>query len=216
MPAARRSRRRNRASPIAATGSPVNGWWRRGILVVACVLAYWNSFSVPFVLDDLAAIVDNESIREWWNITGLLVPAQSASPVAGRPVVNLSLAVNYAIGALDVRGYHAWNLAIHAACALLMFSLVRRTLERPGIPGELSRRSADLAFASALIWVVHPLNSEVIDYVIQRTESMMALFYLLTLYASVRAGGSSHRAWWELTAVVSCVLGMACKESMAT
>jgi len=216
MPAAKRSRRRSRVPPIAATGSGVNRWWRPGILIGACVLVYWNSFSVPFVLDDLAAIVDNESIREWWNISGLVVPAQGASPVAGRPVVNLSLAVNYAIGALDVRGYHAWNLAIHAACALLMFGLVRRTLERPGIPGEFGHRSADLAFAAALIWAVHPLNSEVIDYVIQRTESMMALFYLLTLYASVRAGGSRHRAAWELAAVVSCALGMACKESMAS
>src|SRR5688572_14226025 len=201
MPNPKRSRRRNRTSPTATTGSGANRWWRPAILVVAGVLAYWNSFAVPFVLDDLAAIVDNRSIREWWNLAGLLVPEQGASPVAGRPVVNLSLAVNYAIGELDVRGYHVWNLAIHTGCALLMFGLVRRTLEGPGIPGALSRRSIDLAFASALIWAVHPLNSEVIDYVIQRTESMMALFYLLTLYASVRAVGTGRRALWQAAAV---------------
>ena len=216
MASAKRSRRHSRSAPIPPAGSRVDRWWRPGILVVAALLAYWNSFSVPFVLDDLAAIVDNGSIREWWNIVGLVVPDQGASPVAGRPVVNLSLAVNYAIGGLDVRGYHVWNLAIHIGCALLVFGLVRRTLEGPGIPSDLSRRSADLAFASALIWAVHPLNSEVIDYVIQRTESMMALFYLLTLYAGMRADRSGRPALWEFAAIVSCALGMASKESMAT
>jgi tetratricopeptide (TPR) repeat protein len=201
---------------MAAAGSSANHWWRPAALVLACVVAYWNSFQVPFVLDDLAAVVDNGSIREWWNVAGLLVPEQGASPVAGRPVVNLSLAANYAIGGLDVRGYHVWNLAIHAGCALLMFGLVRRTLEGPGIPASLGRRSTDLAFGTALIWALHPLNSEVIAYVIQRTESMMALFYLLTLYAGVRAAASGRPARWQVAAVVSCALGMACKESMAT
>ena len=216
MPNPKRSRRRNRSSPTATTGSGANRWWRPAILVVAGVLAYWNSFSVPFVLDDLAAIVDNRSIREWWNLAGLVVPQQGASPVAGRPVVNISLAVNYALGGLDVRGYHVWNLAIHAGCGLLIFGLVRRTLELPGIPRSLSQRSTNLAFATALIWTLHPLNSEVINYVIQRTESMMALFYLTTLYASVRALGSAGGTVWQTAAVVSCALGMACKESMVT
>ena len=215
MPGLKRSRRRSTSAPVAPTGSSVKQWWRAGVLVLAGLVAYWNSFTIPFVLDDLAAIVDNRSIREWWNLAGLLVPGQGASPVAGRPVVNLSLAVNFAIGGLDVRGYHVSNLAIHTVCALLMFGLVRRTLEGPGIPGSLGRRSPDLAFAAALIWALHPLNSEVVDYVIQRTESMMALFFLLTLYAAVRARNSGRRPW-EVAAVVSCALGMACKESMAT
>jgi tetratricopeptide (TPR) repeat protein len=215
MPDRKRSRRRSQGAPVAPAVSSTNPWWRPGILVLAGVAAYWNSFRVPFVLDDLAAIVDNVSIREWWNAAGLLFP-QGASPVAGRPVVNLSLAVNYAIGGLDVRGYHVWNLAIHAACALLMFGLVRRTLEGPGIPASLGRRSGDLALAAALVWALHPLNSEVIDYLIQRTESMMALFFLLTLYAGVRAAGPGRRGLWQVAAVGSCALGMACKESMAT
>ena len=115
-------------------------------------------------------------------------------PVAGRPVVNVSFAVNYAMGELNVRGYHIGNIAIHVLCAILLFAVLRRTLQLPAIPARLAERSTDLAFAVALIWAVHPLNSEVVDYITQRTESMMALFYLLTLYGSVRAAAAAGRA----------------------
>src|SRR5207247_7884354 len=97
----------------------------------------------------------------------------------------------------------------------------------------IRERSLDLAFAIALIWVVHPLNSEAVDYITQRTESMMALFYLLTLYCAVRAataqswrpplGGprgpaeAGHHVRFELAwtsaAIACCALGMASKES---
>ena len=60
------------------------------------------------------------------------------------------------------------------------------------------------ALAVALLWVLHPLNTEAVDYLTQRTESMMALFYLLTLYASIRAW-SSALAKWEVAAVVASI-----------
>ncbi|HEY2905642.1 MAG TPA: tetratricopeptide repeat protein [Vicinamibacterales bacterium] len=137
-------------------------------------------------------------------------------PVAGRPFVNLSFAMNYAIGGLDVRVYHLTNIAIHLACALLLFGLVRRTLSGRKIARHLEANADGLAFTCALIWVLHPLNSEAVDYLTERTESMMALFYLLTLYASVRALAFKHRVFWQAVAVASSALGMGCKESMIT
>jgi hypothetical protein len=68
-----------------------------------------------------------------------------------------------------------------------LFAVVRDTLGLPRLPGALGRRAAPIAFAAALLWMLHPLNTEVVTYVTQRTESMMALFYLLTVYASLRA-----------------------------
>ena len=124
-------------------------------------------------------------------------------------------AVNYALGGLDVRGYHAWNIAVHILCALIIFGVVRRTLEWPALHSTFGSSATSLAFSTALLWELHPLNSEATDYVIQRTESMMALFCLLTLYASIRAIESRATVWWHRTAVTSCALGMACKESMA-
>jgi tetratricopeptide (TPR) repeat protein len=159
-------------------------------------------------------------------------------PVAGRPVVNLSFALNYAFGGFDVRGYHLVNVGVHLACALLLFGIVRRTLARRSLGERFGSRSTDLGFAAALIWLVHPLQTDAVDYVTQRTELMMGLFYLLTLYASIRAvrlkpdnphddDGDAVRlkphatyrdedARWRALAVFACALGMASKESMVT
>jgi tetratricopeptide (TPR) repeat protein len=159
--------------------------------------------------------VSNRQIRDLSDLGSVLTPA-SDSAVAGRPLINLSLAINYALGGVNVRGYHLWNIGTHLSCALLLMGLVRRTLTLPRLRGRFGRTAGGLAFAVALVWAVHPLNSEAVDYVIQRTESMMALFYLLTLYSSVRAVTETPSFRWSLLSVVSCAAGMACKESMAT
>jgi len=185
------------------------------LIVIAGSLTYFNSVSNPFVLDDTGTIVDNEQIRQLGDLPSLLLPARE-TPVAGRPVANISFAINYAIGGLDVASYHIVNIAVHLLCALLLFGLVRRALELPDRRATPGERSTNLAFAAALLWVVHPLGSEPVDYLTQRTESLMALFYLLTLYASVRALTSRRETGWEIAAVVSCALGMGCKESMVT
>jgi hypothetical protein len=72
-----------------------------------------------------------------------------------------------------------------------------------------------IAFSVALLWALHPLNTEAVDYVTQRTEIMMGFFYLMTLYASLRA--VAQPVWpWTVAAVVCSAAGMACKESMVT
>jgi Tfp pilus assembly protein PilF len=172
------------------------------ILVIAVALTYANSLAGPFILDDQATIVQNPQIKDLSDVGGVLLPA-SETPIAGRPLASLTFAINYAANGLDVRGYHIVNIALHASCALLLMLVVGRTLD------------ADLAFAAALLWAVHPLNSEVVNYISQRTESLMAACYLLTLYAAIRA--RDERGFrWTLTAVASCLAGLACKESMAT
>jgi protein O-mannosyl-transferase len=194
-------------------GTLVGKWWRTVVLVLAGSLAYLNSASSPFLFDDMPSVVDNTQIRDmshWGDVWNILNPGPN-SPVSARPLVNLSFAINYAMGGLNVFGYHVWNIAVHLLCGIALFALIGRTLALPGLPVALGQRATNLAFAAALIWTLHPLNTEVVDYVTQRSESMMALFYLLTLYASVRATRP-----WPFVAVVSCLLGMACKESMVT
>lgn len=189
--------------------------WRAALIVAAGILAYWNSFSGPFVFDDVASVVENQQIRDWRHVGGLLT-SERELPVAGRPLVNASFALNYALGGLDVRGYHAWNVAVHLACALLVFALVRLTLEQPALRDRFGPRASDLAFAVGLLWALHPLNTEAVDYVTQRTETMMALFYLATLVASVRGAAEASPRRWPIVAVALCAAGMACKESMVT
>jgi Flp pilus assembly protein TadD len=188
-------------------------WWRAGLVVIAGAAVYANSLSNPFVLDDGFSVVNNASIRIWPS-TGAFSTVPE-TPTAGRPLVNASMAINYAIGALDPVGYHVWNLAMHLGCALLLFLCALVTAKLDAMPDWIRSRAPDVALAVALLWMLHPINSEVVDYVTERSESMMAAAYLLTIYASTRAL-SSRRIAWQSLAVTACAIGMGCKESMVT
>jgi hypothetical protein len=137
-------------------------------------------------------------------------------PVAGRPLVNVTLALNYALDGNHVAGYRIANLAIHVLCALALWeSRVAHVCFQPF--GHDSRTcTSGSRPPRALVWLVHPLNSEVVNYITQRTESLMALCYLLTLYCSIRALDKSRARAWSVLAVVCCAAGVACKESMVT
>jgi tetratricopeptide (TPR) repeat protein len=185
------------------------------LIVASGLAAYATSFDGRFVYDDLVSIVENPHIRKlWppWEVTRAL-PEET---VAGRPVVAFSLALNHALSGLDPWSYHGLNLAIHLLAAVTLFGIVRRSLLRPAVGERLHRRATQLAFAVALIWVVHPLGTSAVTYIVQRAESLMGLFYLLTLYAVLRGVDSPRRRVWFTTAVLSCALGMATKEVMVT
>ncbi len=204
------------------------------VIVAAGTWAYWPSFNGVFVLDDVRAIVQNPTIRTLWPLTTPLSPP-SASTVAGRPVANLSFAISYALGPADVSGaasgtpgmpgvpgtldataFHLGNLLIHLATALVLAGVVRRTLLSPPLRRRFEVVAPWLALTIALIWVVHPLQTAAVTYLVQRVESLMGLFYLLTLYCAIRASGTSHVRVWTAAAVVSCAAGMATKEVMVT
>src|SRR5688572_15191983 len=95
------------------------------IIITAACIAYANTFHVPFFFDDLSSIVDNPTIR--YLSAFFVLPDDGSSSSAGRPLINFSFAINYAIGGLDVRGYHLVNLLIHIGAALTLLGLLRRT-----------------------------------------------------------------------------------------
>src|SRR5687767_8511678 len=160
------------------------------VIAVAGAMAYANSLSGAFVFDDVPAIRDNPTIRSLWPPTTALSPPAN-SGVGGRPLANLSFALNHAVSGTNVRGYHVGNLLLHLGSALLLFGIVRRTLESGcGVPPQNHRRDADATFwacAAATLWSVHPLTTAAVTWLSQRTELLMAFCYLSTLYAFVRA-----------------------------
>jgi Flp pilus assembly protein TadD len=187
-----------------------------GAIVLGALAVYLNSFAVPFVLDDPASIVDNPSIRTLWPLTVPLSPPSAGGlTVGGRPVLNLSLALNYAVSGTAVWSYHLLNLAIHAAAGLVLFGILRRTFAQPRLGQHLGARGTLLAATTALLWTLHPLQTSAVTYVVQRAESLGGLFYLLTLYAFIRGSGAS-KPGWLLASLAFCVLGVATKEVVAT
>ncbi|MCY2931526.1 MAG: tetratricopeptide repeat protein [Planctomycetota bacterium] len=189
------------------------GWACVVLIVLAGAGAYGNSFGGPFLFDDEAAIVDNATIRRLWPVGGVLNPPAEGQAVQRRPVVNLSLAINYAMGGLTVCGYHATNVGLHILAALALLGVVRRTLESPRMQSRFGGQALGLATAVAAIWALHPLPTEAVTYIIQRTEVLAGLFYLLTLYAVIRSADSPARYGWYAAATGACLLAMGSKES---
>lgn len=194
----------DRSAALVRRSSP----WIPVVIVVAGALAYANSFSGSFVYDDLVHIPANPRIQQLWPWSELLT--------GRRPAVDVSLAINYAVGGLKVGGYHAFNLAVHLCAALTLYGLIRRTMQTPALLHATGGVGPWLAGTVALLWVVHPLNTQCVTYIIQRGESMMGLFYLLTLYAVIRANESKRPAGWYGVAVACCGLGIASKAVMLT
>ena len=194
---------------------PFDALWRLSLIAAATLAVYANSLTGAFLFDDFGAIVRNPQIQHLWQLSAVLRPPAD-SPVAGRPMANLSFAVNYALNGLDVAGYHVVNIALHVVCAWLIFAIVRLTIGRLSAPGPLIARASSIALVTALLWAVHPLTSEVVDYILQRTESLMAVCYLAAIYAAARAAGSRRATAWLAASVTACLIGAGCKESIAT
>jgi Flp pilus assembly protein TadD len=183
------------------------------VLAAAVLAVYVNSWSAPFVFDDLPSIVENPTLHSpvsLWRV--LSPPGGTGVTVEGRPLLNLSLALNHLWGGEAVTGYHVVNTALHLSCALVLFGLVRRTLE--GALGWAQPRLT--AFSVALLWALHPLQTESVTYIVQRAESLMSLFYLLTLYCFMRGAQSPRPRRWYAAVLGCSVAGMATKEVMVT
>ncbi|MBK9991790.1 MAG: tetratricopeptide repeat protein [Verrucomicrobia bacterium] len=206
--------------PSQHTGPKDSIWNRRwiillgGALLAGCLFAaYHNTFAVPYLLDDADSIEKNKTIRSL--ATAFFPPTNSGITVSGRPLLNLSLAINYRLGGTGLFGYHLGNLLIHFAAALSLFGVIRRTLQLPAMAARYGKHATLLAWFSAALWALHPLQTESVTYIIQRAESLVGLCYLFTLYAFIRAVEKPSRLWPTIT-IIACLLGMAAKEVMAT
>lgn len=200
--------------PLGGTGqSSLKAPWLPGLILVAAnLLAFAGDFSTPFLLDDQPSVVDNLSIRSLADWRAVLSPA-AATPTGGRPLSNLTFAIDYAFGGIQPAGYRMTNLALHLVSTLLLFGLLRRIL-RVGGPGRQAVGPDMAALLAALAWALHPVQAGTVGYIAQRTELLMGVFYLLTLYALVR--GSAGPRGWLVVSAGACACGIASKEVMVT
>lgn len=183
-------------------------------LVAAGILAYGNSLNVPFIYDDIPNIVDNQAIHGILKSMNLYLGPTGAG-LYTRPVIRFSLAVDYALGGDHVRGYHILNLAVHLLAGITLFGIVHRTLLSERMKAIYGPAATLLGFACALLWLLHPLQTQAVTYIIQRCESMMGLFFLLTFYCAIRGWQSSQSGPWHGAAILFFLLGAGSKEVIA-
>ncbi|MDX1945830.1 MAG: tetratricopeptide repeat protein [Pirellulaceae bacterium] len=206
-----KSKQRQRSATEASSSAKMEVWWGAAILVVAGVAAYANSFQGVLVFDDLGEIQENPAIRQLWPPWQALSRSKEF-PV--RPVPYWTFALNYALSGSNLFSYHLVNLSIHLGSACLLMGVVRRTLAREKSGRIFAESATWLAIFVALLWLVHPLQTQAVTYVYQRIESLMGFFFLLTLYCAIRGIESQNSRWWLAGALASCALGMGSKEVM--
>jgi protein O-mannosyl-transferase len=191
------------------------------VVGVAAVLPYVQTLDVPFTLDDLPCIVHNEALRP------LDGPARAAATPAGcvpptRAVGEATLGINYRLGGLDPTGYHLVNIAVHVAASLLVLAFVTLALAAPRLSdseGGTHAAAPLVALFGALLFAVHPIQTQAVTYVVQRFASLAALFYLLaaTLYLAHRQARMGLVRWLAYAGALSaCVLAMFTKETSFT
>lgn len=144
----------------------------RAALLAACVLLAWlNALAGPFQFDDYNVIVNNPAVHS--------LPAWLDSMPGIRPLLKLSYALNWTLDG-GAFGFHLVNVAVHAANAVLAFLLLRSL--------DCLRAHGGATFLAALMFALHPVQTEAVTYVSGRSTSLMALFYLGSLLAYAHAG----------------------------
>jgi hypothetical protein len=166
--------------PVPAPSAPLGP--KDALAVVAVLLlgalAYSNSLRGEFVFDDLGQIVGNRAIEG----LGAFLGPSGGQVLPNRYVAYLTFALNYLVGGYDPFGWHLVNLAIHLANAVLVWAFVLLAFRSPRLRASgIAPASGAIAFASAAIFVAHPLATQAVSYVVQRITSLATLFYLLTV-----------------------------------
>lgn len=197
-------------------GAGIKSWWMIFLPALCAVWAYHDALDGKFVFDDVPTVQENASLTTlggFWDAAF----GPKHSPISNRPVVCLTFAINYLVGGLEPRGYHAFNLAVHAVNAILLVLVLRRTLIAPNLGDAFTPGQATwFATGIAAVWAVHPLGVDAVTYVTQRTTLIMSFFILLTLYGTLRSATDDKRpGFWKWFAVAMCALAMMSKEESA-
>jgi len=183
-------------------------------------LIYANTLTGPFIFDDKPNILQNQYIRIDRLSPGSLARAALESPARHRPVANISFALNYYFHRYNAVGFHFVNILIHIINGVLLYLFAKITLLTPALKADYDRfKSGWIPLFTALVWTLHPLQTQAVSYIVQRMTSLATLFYLLCLwlYAKYRLSESTKHASWLLAGcVASGVMAVGSKEIAAT
>jgi protein O-mannosyl-transferase len=148
------------------------------IFTVVALAIYSNTFKTPFLFDDVDVIVNNPALHLDQLSIKDLVNAGFSGPCHRRPIANISLALNFYFGQHHVAGYHLVNLLIHIFCGVFLYLFINTTL---AISSRENAKYGCIALCASLIWLVHPLQTQAVTYIVQRMTSLSAMFFVLSL-----------------------------------
>jgi len=188
-------------------------YWHYIFIIVLTSLVYFNTFQSPFHFDDETALLANEGIKSWEMV--------KKNQFLSRYILYLSFYINYSIGGYDVIGYHILNLLLHIFVSIIIYLVIGITIQQ-----EKSKEyvlSKNLPLLSALIFSIHPINTESVTYIISRSSILATFFYLLSLFLFIKGyivspgkNITTKRAIFYMVSVISFALALGTKEDTVT
>jgi protein O-mannosyl-transferase len=189
------------------------------ILTLVGIIVYSNTFDCSFHFDDEHSITENPIIKDLSNFTNInywLNP--------GRQIAFLSFTLNYHFNKLDVFGYHLINIIIHIITGIFTFFLIKLILNLNNSKNiKFNKYKNWLVLFSALFFIVHPLQTQAVTYIVQRMASMAAMFYICSIYLyaigrieHVHKNNLKRAFIFYILAVSSGIMGVWTKENAAT
>jgi len=187
-------------------------------LALLVILIYANTLGSPFVFDSRNNIESNPHIRISKINLNDLAEAAFKSNAKQRPLSNISFALNYYLHGYNVVGFHVVNMLIHISTGFLLYLFIKSTLCTPALRSRYGNYLW-ISFFTAAVWMVHPLQTQSVSYIVQRMNSLCAMFYILSilLYARFRLSGQQRHKWWLFSGcILAGVLALASKQIAAT
>lgn len=187
-------------------------------IIVICVLgviAYHNTLGVPFTLDDFSNIVECKQIRNLNDFLNLKLLTHGDYGFRSRFIGYFTFALNYWFSGLNVRSYHVVNILIHIINAFLMYRMILLITITPFFADFAEHKSIrTLAFLASAFFVVHPVQTQSVTYLVQRFEALATTFYLVSIIFFIKLGTSSGRTRISYFAAcfISTSLAMKTKE----
>ena len=168
------------------------------LFLLVVTLVYSNTFTASWHLDDMPNIVNNANIH-----IRSLTPSEifrsfhspfSSSQRISRPVSYLTLAINWYFCKDSVFGYHVVNILIHAIVLFLLFRVITVLYASPRLRSYREREPTwyPAALTAALLWAVNPIQTQAVNYIVQRMASLAALFYLWGILNYLYARTTEH------------------------
>lgn len=188
------------------------------IFSVTGLAIYSNSFNVPYQFDDMTNILDSSAIQV--QNPGLLeiINAGKHGFLKNRPIANISLALNYYFSGNALPGYHLVNILIHILAATFLFQFLHLTLNLQ-YKNSADFRISAIAFLAALIWLVHPVHTQSVTYIVQRMNSMASMFFILAMlsYVNFRSiADKGMKIFWLCLCLLSALFALGTKEIAIT
>jgi len=155
------------------------------LLCVIVFLIYSNTYSCSWHFDDYQNIIGNSRLHiDQLNLGSIkdLAFAHPNSDRLYRPIPMISFALNWYMGKDQVWGYHLVNTIIHFINACLLFLTIQLLMKTPVGKERQFKNNYFIALLAALIWAVHPIQTQAVTYIVQRMASLATLFYLLSIY----------------------------------